>query len=71
MTLVGSSLEDIMAHDYEPGWYDLLGTIRRDIRVAQQWWLRPCDACGAIYRVQGAEVELLLYCDGTRCKRDS
>jgi endogenous inhibitor of DNA gyrase (YacG/DUF329 family) len=36
----------------------------------ERWLDRPCDACGAIYRVWGTQVELLPYCGGTRCKRE-
>ena len=53
-----------MAHDDEPGWSDPAKTER------EQWLLRPCDACGATYRVWGTQVELLPCCGGTRCKRD-
>jgi hypothetical protein len=67
-----------MAHDREPGWYDLAETIPEDHRVArlvearkrEQWLFRPCDACGDTYRVWGTQVELLPCCAGTRCKRD-
>jgi hypothetical protein len=67
-----------MAHDREPGWYDLAETIPEDHRVArlvearkrEQWLFRPCDACGDTYRVWGTQVELLPCCGGTKCKRD-
>jgi hypothetical protein len=31
---------------------------------------RPCDGCGAGYRVWGTQVELLPCCGGTKCKHD-
>jgi len=67
-----------MAHDREPGSHDLAETIPQDHRAApleqartrEQWLLRPCDGCGASYRVWGTQVELLPCCGGTKCKHD-
>lgn len=67
-----------MAHDDEPGWSDPAETDPEDPRAArreeagerEQWLFRPCDACGATYRVWGTQVELLPCCGGTSCKRD-
>lgn len=67
-----------MAHEREPGSHDLAETIPQDHRAApldqartrEQWLLRPCDGCGASYRVWGTQVELLPCCGGTKCKHD-
>ena len=67
-----------MAHDREPGWSDLAETTAQDhpaarpeqARRREQWLLRPCEGCGATYRVWSTQIELLPYCGGTKCKRD-
>jgi hypothetical protein len=67
-----------MAHDREPGSSEQAETIPQDHQAArleqarprEHWLFRPCDACGATYRVWGTQVELLPCCGGTKCKRD-